>query len=93
MSFVLRRADDAAFKWDRELLIGLHDRILAGSWAAGFLRPVGRARSRTYHAGTHLHARIGAALGVPVQDSGEPGRAALVGELAKRVAAERSSRA
>ncbi|MGH7278740.1 MAG: Fic family protein [Candidatus Rokuibacteriota bacterium] len=35
MSFVLRRADDAAFRWDRELLIGLHDRILAGSWAAG----------------------------------------------------------
>lgn len=26
MSFVLRRADDAAFRWDRELLIGLHDR-------------------------------------------------------------------
>ncbi len=35
MSFVLRRADDAAFKWDRELLIGLHDRILAGHWGAG----------------------------------------------------------
>ncbi len=35
MSFVLRRADDAAFKWDRELLIGLHDRILAGNWGAG----------------------------------------------------------
>ena len=35
MSFVVRRADDAAFRWDRELLIGLHDRILAGNWAAG----------------------------------------------------------
>jgi len=35
MSFVLRRADDAAFRWDRELLIGLHDRILAGNWGAG----------------------------------------------------------
>jgi Fic family protein len=35
MSFVLRRADDAAFRWDRELLIGLHDRVLAGSWGAG----------------------------------------------------------
>ena len=35
MSFVLRRADDAAFRWDRELLIGLHDRILAGDWGAG----------------------------------------------------------
>jgi Fic family protein len=35
MSFVLRRADDAAFRWDRELLIGLHDRILAGNSPAG----------------------------------------------------------
>jgi len=35
MSFVLRRADDAAFRWDRELLIGLHDRVLAGNWGAG----------------------------------------------------------
>ena len=35
MSFVLRRADDAAFRWDRELLVGLHDRILAGQWGAG----------------------------------------------------------
>lgn len=35
MSFVLRRADDANFKWDRELLIGLHDRILAGKWDSG----------------------------------------------------------
>jgi Fic family protein len=35
MSFVLRRADDAAFRWDRELLIGLHDRVLAGHWGAG----------------------------------------------------------
>src|SRR5438067_2238165 len=30
MGFVLRRADDANFRWDRELLVGLHDRILAG---------------------------------------------------------------
>jgi Fic family protein len=35
MSFVLRRADDGAFRWDRELLIGLHDRILAGNSPAG----------------------------------------------------------
>jgi Fic family protein len=45
MSFVLRRADDAAFRWDRELLIGLHDRVLAGNWGAG----AGRFRTgRTY---------------------------------------------
>ena len=43
MSFVLRRADDAAFTWDRELLIGLHDRVLAGNWAAG----AGRFRTTT----------------------------------------------
>jgi Fic family protein len=35
MSFVLRRADDAAFRWDRELFIGLHDRILGGQWGGG----------------------------------------------------------
>lgn len=35
MSFVLRRADDAAFRWDRELLIGLHDRILGGRLGVG----------------------------------------------------------
>ena len=38
MSFVLRRADDEAFRWDRELLIGLHDRVLAGNWGAGAAR-------------------------------------------------------
>lgn len=35
MSFVLRRADAPAFRWDMELVISLHDRILAGSWGAG----------------------------------------------------------
>src|SRR5437879_2351991 len=35
MNFVLRRADDPSFKWNTELLIGLHDRILAGRYAAG----------------------------------------------------------
>lgn len=35
MSFVLRRADAPAFRWDMELVIALHDRILAGSWGAG----------------------------------------------------------
>jgi Fic family protein len=41
MGFVLRRADDPAFRWDRELLVGLHDRILAGNWGEG----AGRLRS------------------------------------------------
>lgn len=35
MSFVLRRADAPAFDWDPELIIALHDRVLAGTWAAG----------------------------------------------------------
>ena len=41
MGFVLRRADDPAYRWDRELLVGLHDRILAGNWRDG----AGRLRS------------------------------------------------
>lgn len=63
---------------------------LAAAVAAGFLRPVGRGRSRTYHAGTALHAQIGAALGIPVKESGESARGAIVGELTKRVASEGS---
>ncbi len=35
MSFVLRRADDAAFRWTRELIIALHDRVLAGRYSQG----------------------------------------------------------
>jgi Fic family protein len=30
MEFALRRADDTSFRWTRELITGLHDRILAG---------------------------------------------------------------
>lgn len=62
---------------------------LAAVVAAGLLRPVGRARSRSYHAGTGLYARIGATLGVPVTESGDPARGAIIGELTKRVASER----
>src|SRR5881397_1914814 len=35
MDYVLRRADDPSFAWTRELLIGLHDRVLAGKWSEG----------------------------------------------------------
>lgn len=40
MNFVLRQADDPAFVWDRGLIVGLHDRVLAGRYAdeAGRLR-------------------------------------------------------
>jgi Fic family protein len=65
---------------------------LAAAVAAGLLRPEGRARSRTYHAGAELHRRIGAALGVPVEDQGEPARAAIVGELTRRAVAEGKAR-
>jgi len=34
MGFVLRRADDPGFRWSRELVTGLHDRVLAGNYAA-----------------------------------------------------------
>jgi Fic family protein len=63
---------------------------LAAAVAAGFLRPVGRARSRSYHAGQKLYASIGAALGVPVNESGDIGRGMIIGELTKRVASEAS---
>lgn len=32
MNFVLRQADDPAFSWDRGLIVGLHDRVLAGRY-------------------------------------------------------------
>src|SRR3989454_4242562 len=63
---------------------------LAAAVAAGFLRPEGRARSRTYPPGDSLHPRIGSAVGGKVQEAGDPARAILIGELTKRVAAERS---
>jgi hypothetical protein len=63
---------------------------LAAAVAAGLLRPVGRARSRSYHAGKGLYARIAAAFGVPVPESGEPARGIIIGELTKRVASERA---
>src|SRR6266545_5386509 len=51
---------------------------LAAAVAAGFLRPVGRARSRSYHAGQKLYASIGAALSVPVNESGDVGRGTII---------------
>lgn len=35
MSYVLRRADDPGFAWQAELVLGIHDRVLAGSYALG----------------------------------------------------------
>jgi hypothetical protein len=65
---------------------------LAAAIAAGLLQPEGRARSRTYRAGERLYSRIGAALGMPTDASGEATRALIIGELTKRVASEGSMR-
>ncbi|MGH2709752.1 MAG: Fic family protein [Actinomycetota bacterium] len=35
MAFVLRRADDPSFTWNRELIVALHDRVLAGRFGDG----------------------------------------------------------
>jgi len=35
MAFVLRRADDARFEWHPEIVRGIHDRVLGGSYATG----------------------------------------------------------
>lgn len=43
MEFVLRRADDDAFSWNRESIVSLHDRILAGRYDHG----AGRLRTET----------------------------------------------
>lgn len=56
MSFVLRRADDASFTWQTELILGIHDRVMAGSHAAG----AGRFRASQVHvadagAGRHIY--------------------------------------
>ena len=63
---------------------------LRGAVAAGLLKSEGRARSRTYRAGDELFPKIGTALGVPVEGQGDPARAAIVGELTRRAATERS---
>ena len=63
---------------------------LAAAVAAGLLRPEGRARSRRNRAGDGLYHRIGTALGVRVDESGDPARAIIIGELTKRVVSERS---
>jgi len=35
MEYVLRRADDLGFRWARELVVALHDRVLGGNYALG----------------------------------------------------------
>lgn len=63
---------------------------LAAAVAAGLLRSAGRARSRRYEAGDALHHRIGAALGILVEESGAAGRAIIAGELTRRAGVDTS---
>lgn len=77
MEFVLKRADDAAFRWDRGLITNLHDRVLGGSFADG----AGRLRQGETSLVDHATGRVvfepapGAAV------------AALVDELCARMVA------
>jgi Fic family protein len=54
MSFVLRRADDASFSWQSELILGIHDRVLAGLYAAG----AGRFRTGQVHVADSGEGRL-----------------------------------
>lgn len=45
MSYVLRRADDRAFRWQPELILAVHDRVMAGAFA----QAAGRFRTRPAH--------------------------------------------
>lgn len=59
MTFVLRRADDPNFEWNRELLVGIHDRVLAGRQedGAGRLR-VGETRVAGRETGTTVFVPV-----------------------------------
>lgn len=48
MAFILRRADAAAFRWQRELFISVHDHVLGGSYALG----AGDFRQRMVYVGS-----------------------------------------
>lgn len=54
MTFVLRRADDPSFRWNRELIVGIQDRVLAGDFARG----AGRLRTRPAHVYSRAEDRI-----------------------------------
>lgn len=66
VEFALRRADDPSFRWDRELLVALHDRILAGRF------PEGAGRLRTGMA-LVVDGRTGTLIFTPPQPDEVPG--------------------
>ncbi len=73
MEYVLRRADDAGFTWQTELILGLHDRVLAGSYALG----AGRFRDTQNRV---TRTADGAVVYLPPQPSDVPG---AVNEMCK----------
>ncbi len=57
MEYVLRCADDPGFRWSRELVVALHDRVLAGNYAPGSGRLARGARWVVDHrTGRELYA-------------------------------------
>ena len=57
MSYVQRRADDGNLRWDRELIVGVQDRVLAGDLSAGAGRlREGAAWVRNDHSGEVVFA-------------------------------------
>lgn len=76
MTYVQRRADDGQLQWSRELIVGVQDRVLAGSFAAG----AGRLRQA---GGTWItNARTGAVAFEPPPHEAGPD---LVDELCDRI--------
>lgn len=81
MSFVLRRADDPNFHWDRELLVNIHDRVLGGRYAL----EAGRLRTTQRHV---VNAATGQQVFLPPPPEQVP---ALVDSACRRMAELRSA--
>lgn len=79
MSFVLRRADDPGFSWQTELILGIHDRVLGGSFALG----AGRFRS----------GQVFLAIAGEARQVYEPPNAGLVPALVEELAGFAQARA
>ncbi|HEY4026128.1 MAG TPA: Fic family protein [Candidatus Dormibacteraeota bacterium] len=79
MSYVLRRADAPGFRWDTELIVGLHDRVLAGDYHAG----AGRFREKQVWV---TNTASGQTVFVPPEADRVP---SLVRELCRRLESSR----
>lgn len=77
MGFALRRADDPAFRWEPELLIGLHDRVLGGRYALG----AGRLRTGQRYL---VNSATGAQVFLPPPPEDVPALVAAVCEQVRR---------